>query len=67
MVSPRRSGVSVSQNDRGTITTSRTRPMTLAVGCQPHAAIVRATTPTSTAGTKESTAWNADMANALRR
>ena len=41
--------------------------MTLAVVCQPHAAIARATTPTSTAGTKESTAWNADMAKALRR
>jgi hypothetical protein len=41
--------------------------MTLAVGCQPNVAIAIATTPTSTAGTKESTAWNADMAKAFRR
>jgi hypothetical protein len=56
IVRPRRSGVSVIQNERGTITASRTRPMTVAVICQPHAAIARATPPTSTAGTKESIA-----------
>ena len=42
-------------------------PMILAVVCQLNAAIARATTPTSKAGSKESTAWNADMAKALRR
>jgi len=41
--------------------------MILAVVCQPHVAIARATTPTSKAGNKESTAWNTDMARALRR
>jgi hypothetical protein len=41
--------------------------MILAVVCQLNAAIARATTPTSTAGNTESTAWNADMARALRR
>jgi hypothetical protein len=41
--------------------------MTLAVVCHPHAAIASAITPTSPAGTTESIAWKADIANALRR
>ena len=56
MVRPILSGESLMKNARGRITTSRTMPMILAVVCQLHAAIARATIPTSTAGNKESTA-----------
>src|SRR5207248_6542450 len=56
MVRPILSGASLMNQDRGRITTSMTRPMILAVVCQLQAAIARATPPTSTAGTKESTA-----------
>src|SRR5262249_57924653 len=67
MVRPRCSGASVMHAARGRRTTSRTRPMTLAVVCQPQPAIASAITPTSPAGSTESIAWNADIAKALRR
>jgi hypothetical protein len=41
--------------------------MSLAVVRQLKAEIARATTPTNRAGNTESTAWNADIARALRR
>ena len=41
--------------------------MRVAVVCQLHAALARATTPTRTAGTTASTAWNTDMARVVRR
>src|SRR5262249_62270669 len=67
MVRPRCSGASVIHAARGRRSTSRTRPMTLAVVCQPQAEIARPMTPTSPAGSTESIAWKADIANPLRR